>query len=171
MSKYIHKALLLYRVIISLLFVFGYGLKKLKMLINGEDFFYSFLGFGSDITLLLASIGELIAPIFIIIGYKTRFFTALPLFMMFIVGFGYLVINNALGSFLEPRIMGHGMGLSTLVVFVSLIFWGWMFGPIGMILCVPITTIIKIAFANTEGAQWVSTLLEAPVRSYYRKKL
>jgi putative oxidoreductase len=86
-SKYIHKALLLYRVIISLLFVFGYGLKKLKMLINGEDFFYSFLGFGSDITLLLASIGELIAPIFIIIGYKTRFFTALPLFMMFIVVF------------------------------------------------------------------------------------
>lgn len=85
MSKYIHKALLLYRVIISILFVFGYGLKKLKMFINGEDFFYSFLGFGSDITLLLASIGELIAPIFIIIGYKTRFFTALPLFMMFIV--------------------------------------------------------------------------------------
>ena len=87
MSKYIHKALLLYRVIISILLVFGYGLKKLKMLINGEDFFYSFLGFGSDITLLLASIGELIAPIFIIIGYKTRFFTALPLFMMFIVVF------------------------------------------------------------------------------------
>ena len=87
MSKYIHKALLLHRVIISILFVFGYGLKKLKMFINGEDFFYSFLGFGSDITLLLASIGELIAPIFIIIGYKTRFFTALPLFMMFIVVF------------------------------------------------------------------------------------
>jgi putative oxidoreductase len=85
MSKYIHKVLLLHRVIISILFVFGYGLKKLKMFINGEDFFYSFLGFGSDITLLLASIGELIAPIFIIIGYKTRFFTALPLFMMFIV--------------------------------------------------------------------------------------
>ena len=93
------------------------------------------------------------------------------LFMMFIVGFGYLVINNVLGSFLEPRIMGHGMGLSTLVVFISLIFWGWMFGPIGMILCVPITTIIKIAFANTEGAQWVGVFLEAPVRSYYRKNL
>ena len=91
--------------------------------------------------------------------------------MMFIVGFGYLVINNSLGIFLEPRIMGHGMGLSTLVIFVSLIFWGWRFGPIGMILCVPITTIIKIAFANTDGAQWVSALLEAPVRSYYRKKL
>jgi putative oxidoreductase len=87
MTKYIHKALLIHRVIISILFVFGYGLKKLKMLINGEDFFYNFLGFGSDITLLLALIGELIAPVFIIIGYKTRFFTALPLFMMFIVVF------------------------------------------------------------------------------------
>ena len=87
MTKYIHKALLIHRVIISILFLFGYGLKKLKMLINGEDFFYNFLGFGSDITLLLALIGELIAPIFIIIGYKTRFFTALPLFMMFIVVF------------------------------------------------------------------------------------
>ena len=87
MTKYIHKALLIHRVIISILFVFGYGLKKLKMLINGEDFFYNFLGFGSDITLLLALIGKLIAPIFIIIGYKTRFFTALPLFMMFIVVF------------------------------------------------------------------------------------
>jgi predicted PurR-regulated permease PerM len=63
------------------------------------------------------------------------------------------------------------MGLSTLVVFISLIFWGWMFGPIGMILSVPITTIIKIAFANTEGAQWVGAFLEAPVRSYYRKNL
>jgi predicted PurR-regulated permease PerM len=92
------------------------------------------------------------------------------LFTMFIVGFGYLVINNVLGSFLEPRIMGHGMGLSSLVIFISLIFWGWMFGPIGMILCVPITTIIKIAFENTEDTQWVSAFLAAPVRPYYRKK-
>ena len=92
------------------------------------------------------------------------------LFTMFIVGFGYLVINNFLGSFLEPRIMGLGMGLSALVVFISLIFWGWMFGPIGMILCVPITTIIKIAFENTEDTQWVSAFLAAPIRPYYRKK-
>ena len=91
-------------------------------------------------------------------------------FMMLIVGVGYFVFNNVFGNFLEPRIMGNGMGLSTLVVFISLIFWGWMFGPIGMILCVPITTIIKIAFANTEGAQWISTFLESPVRSYYRKQ-
>ena len=90
------------------------------------------------------------------------------LFFMFLVALGYLVINNVIGSFLEPRIMGHGMGISPLIVFVSLIFWGWVFGPIGMILCVPMTTIIKIAFANTEKTQWISTLLESPVRSNLR---
>ena len=93
------------------------------------------------------------------------------LFFMFLVALGYLVINNVIGSFLEPRIMGHGMGISPLIVFVSLIFWGWVFGPIGMILCVPMTTIIKIAFANTEKTQWISTLLESPVRSTFRKEL
>ena len=90
------------------------------------------------------------------------------LFFMFLVALGYLVINNVIGSFLEPRIMGHGMGISPLIVFASLIFWGWVFGPIGIILCVPMTTIIKIAFANTEKTQWISTLLESPVRSNLR---
>ena len=93
------------------------------------------------------------------------------LFFMFLVALGYLVINNVIGSFIEPRIMGHGMGISPLIVFVSLIFWGWVFGPIGMILCVPMTTIIKIAFANTEKTRWISTLLESPVRSTFRKEL
>ena len=93
------------------------------------------------------------------------------LFFMFLVALGYIVINNVIGSFLEPRIMGHGMGISPLIVFVSLIFWGWIFGPIGMILCVPMTTIIKIAFANTEKTQWISTLLESPVRSTFRKEI
>ena len=93
------------------------------------------------------------------------------LLFMFLVALGYLVINNVIGSLLEPRIMGQGMGISPLVVFVSLIFWGWVFGPIGMILCVPMTTIIKIAFANTEKTQWISTLLESPVRSTFRKEL
>jgi len=93
------------------------------------------------------------------------------LFFMFLVALGYIVINNVIGSFLEPRIMGHGMGISPLIVFVSLIFWGWIFGPIGMILCVPMTTIIKIAFANTEKTQWISTLLESPVRSTFKKEI
>ena len=76
---------------------------------------------------------------------------------------GYFVINISIGSILEPRILGHGLGLSSLVVFVSLLFWGWVFGPVGMVLSVPLTMTIKIALSNSESGKWISTLMDAPM--------
>ena len=77
------------------------------------------------------------------------------------VALGYLVINTVFGNFIEPTLMGRRLGLSTLVVFLSLVFWGWVWGPVGMLLAVPLTMVIKITLENTEDFHWVAVMLDA----------
>lgn len=71
----------------------------------------------------------------------------------------FLVVNITMGNLIEPYLMGRRLGLSTLVVFMSLVFWGWVWGPLGMLLSVPLTMICKIMFENTEDLRWVAILL------------
>jgi predicted PurR-regulated permease PerM len=72
----------------------------------------------------------------------------------------YLVVNVVIGNFLDPRIIGKKLGLSPLVVIISLIFWGWVLGPIGMLLSVPLTMIAKIALASSDNTRWLAVMLE-----------
>lgn len=71
----------------------------------------------------------------------------------------FLGINIFYGTLIEPRLMGHGVGISPLVVFLSLIFWGWVFGPVGMLLSVPLTMTLKMALESSPDTRWVAILL------------
>jgi len=103
----------------------------------------------------IPNIGSIIASIPVVLlalvqqGFQGALITAI----------GYLTVNTVVGSILEPKIMGKGIGLSTLVVLLSMVFWGWVLGPIGTLLSVPLTMTVKIALWNSESGRWVALLL------------
>ena len=65
------------------------------------------------------------------------------------------------GNVIEPRVMGRTMGLSTLVVFLSLVFWGWVLGPIGMLLSVPLTMVAKIILEQNDDTLPIAIILSS----------
>lgn len=81
-----------------------------------------------------------------------------------LVAVGYLTINTVVGNIIEPKVMGHGLGLSALVVFVSLVFWGWVLGSVGMFLSIPLTMVLKIALDSNPQTRPIAILLGPNVR-------
>ena len=89
-----------------------------------------------------------------------------------LVAIGYLAIESILGNVVEPMLMGRKLGLSTLVVIVSLVFWGSLLGIAGVVLCIPLTMTLKFACENNSSTRWIAVLLgpgitpeEAPLAS------
>ena len=72
---------------------------------------------------------------------------------------GFVVVHIVVGNIIEPKLTGKGMSLSTLVVFLSLVFWGWVLGPIGMILSVPMTSLVTIALESYEETRGLAFML------------
>ena len=72
----------------------------------------------------------------------------------------FVVVNVVMGNVVEPRFMGRSLGLSTLAVFLSLVFWNWMLGPVGMLLSVPLTMTAKIALEANPKTEWIAHLLD-----------
>lgn len=74
---------------------------------------------------------------------------------------GYLLINNFLGNFLEPMLVGRRFGISTLVIIISVVFWGWLWGPIGMLLAVPLTMVLKVILESSDEFRWIGIAISS----------
>ena len=113
----------------------------IALFIIGVDFpvLWGFLAF---ILNFIPSIGSFIAAIPALI----LSFVLIGPFGVLITGITYLVINTVIGSVIEPQLMGKNLGISPLIVFISMIFFGYILGPIGMLIATPLTIVIKIIF-------------------------
>ena len=129
-------------------------LVSLMLWIKGVDFFILW-GVMACLLNFIPNIGSMIAAIpAVLLTIISHGFADAGL-----IAVGYIAINMVMGNVLEPRIMGNGLGLSTIVVFLSLVFWGWLMGPVGMILSVPLTMIVKIALETTPAGHRYALLL------------
>ncbi len=70
-----------------------------------------------------------------------------------------IFVNFLFGYGVEPRYLGEGLGISSLIVLLSLIFWGWLLGPIGMFLSAPLTMVLKIVLQNSSHTRWMAVLM------------
>ena len=147
------------------------GIKTLICLLTGFLVYLALLIIGIDYPLLWG----LIAGLMNYIPNIGSIIAAIPAVLFALVQQGisgalwslgsFMIVNNVLGNFVEPRIMGKGLGLSTLVVFLSLIFWGFILGPVGMFLSVPITMTIKIILEHNDKTKWLAILLGTPAEA------
>ena len=134
------------------------------------------LATGIVVTIALAIIGVdypllwgIIAFLFNYIPNIGSIIAAVPAVLLALVQLGvggalaativYVIVNVLIGSVIEPKMLGRQVGLSTLVVFLSLVFWGWVFGPVGMFLSVPLTMTAKIALESDSRTRWLAILL------------
>ncbi|MFO1422064.1 MAG: AI-2E family transporter [Candidatus Competibacteraceae bacterium] len=120
----------------------------------GIDFaiLWAVLAFFLNFVPVVGNIVMMIPPVFLAL-IQIDPWTAL------LVAIGYLVINTVIGNVLEPRIMGKGLGVSTLAIFISLLFWGWLFGTVGMFLAVPLTAAVVIALDANPHTRPLAILL------------
>jgi len=155
--------------------------RELRLIIDGINSFFAIKTFTSFLTGVLIWLGLLIQGVDFpalwgVCAFALNFIptigsiiAAAPAVLLALVKLGfahslitlfiYVVVNIAVGNILEPKLMGQGVGLSPLVIFLSMAFWGWVLGPVGMFLSVPITMSIKIAMGVHKRTKWLAVLL------------
>jgi predicted PurR-regulated permease PerM len=135
---------------------------------------------GLVVWLALSLMGIDFAPLWGVLAFLLNYvpnigsiIAAIPPVLLAVVQFGpgraaavlaaYAGVNMLIGNVVEPHLMGRRLGLSTLVVFLSLIVWGWLWGAAGMLLSVPLTIVAKLLLENSESWRWLAQLMESKV--------
>ena len=141
------------------------GIKTIISLITGALIWIILLIIGVDYAILWGLIAFLLNYIpnigSIIAGIPAVLFALVQLGLggaLWTLG-GFVAVNTIMGNIIEPRMMGKGMGLSTFIVFLSLVFWGYVLGTVGMFLSVPLTMTVKIMLEQNEKTRWIAILL------------
>ena len=132
------------------------GIMATVVLMIFEVDFAIVFGFLTFLLNYIPNIGSIIATALPLTIAAFQFETLWPAFWIFVLLGG---IQMTMGNFIEPKLMGEGLGLSPLVILFSLFFWGWLWGIPGMILAVPIVAIIKIVCSNIPSLEFVAALM------------
>ncbi|MCG6920219.1 MAG: AI-2E family transporter [Acidobacteria bacterium] len=132
----------------------------------GLDFAMTW-GFLAFLLNFIPNIGSIIAAVPAVLLALVQ----LGLAKAILVAAGFLVVNVVLGNIVEPQLMGRTLGMSTLVIFLSLVFWGWLWGPVGMFLSVPLTMILKIGMENSRDLRQVAIMLDSARAAAERVKV
>ena len=127
----------------------------LGLTLVGLDF-AALWGFLAFVLNFVPNIGSIVAAVPAILLSLLQFDPWTTLIVVII----YVLVNTLIGNVVEPALLGRRVGLSTLVVFLSLVFWGWLLGPVGMILSVPLTMSVKFAALDSDETHWLGVLLE-----------
>jgi predicted PurR-regulated permease PerM len=119
----------------------------------------NFASFWAILTFLLNFIptfGSIIATIFPVLIALVQFDTLYP---MIIVASSLIGLQFILGNIVEPKISGESLNLSPMVIILSLVLWGEIWGMIGMLLCVPIMVVINIILSNFDQTKWIAIIM------------
>jgi predicted PurR-regulated permease PerM len=141
------------------------SIKTMTSLLTGILIWLSLLIIGVDYAIIWGLIAFLLnyIPNFgsIIASIPALLFSAVQLGLTGVLwtGIVFVVVNMLIGNVIEPKVMGKGLGLSTYVVFLSLLFWGFILGTIGMFLSIPLTMTIKIILEQYPSTKSIALFL------------